>query len=193
MRKALGASFTLAVLYLLVAVAHSDQKRVATAATGKPFIQNGDFEDVKIAAPFMSKNRADVPGWTHSYGDPGDALIWRIGYADGGGTVTNAGHGSQFVTLGGGYYAPGSPSWSTTISGLTPRKTYRLSFMLANENLVIPQTITVAFISGSSTPAPSSTVQSGQGYWTLWENKTQNFTATAATAQVRFSVTNLRY
>ncbi len=84
MRKAIGASFTLAVLYLLVAVAHGDQKRVATAATGNPFIQNGDFEDVKIVAPFMSKNPADVPGWTHSYGDPGDALIWRIGYADGG-------------------------------------------------------------------------------------------------------------
>ncbi|HTD22058.1 MAG TPA: OmpA family protein [Terriglobales bacterium] len=189
MRKFLGASFTVAVLYLLVAVAHGDQKR----ATGKPFIQNGDFEDVKIAAPFMSKNPADVPGWTHSQADPGDGLIWRIGYADAGGTITKAGHGSQFVTLGGGYYAAGSPSWSTTISGLTPGKTYQLSFMLANENLGTPQTITVAFISGSSTPAQSYTVQPGQGYWTLWESKTQTFTATAATAQVKFSVANMRY
>src|SRR5260370_7233785 len=99
MRKSLGASFTVAVLYLLVAVAHGDQKRVASAATGKPFIQNGDFEDVKIAAPFMSKNPADVPGWTHSQADPGDGLICRIGYAAGRATITQSGHVSHFFTL----------------------------------------------------------------------------------------------
>src|SRR5258708_12435204 len=150
------ATFKIAILCLLVAVAHGDKADPSAAGTSKPVIQNSDFEDIKSAAPFTSRNPADVPGWTHT-GDPGEALIWRIGYADGGGTITKAGHGSQFVTLGGGYYAPGSPSWSTTISGLTLGKTYQLSFMLANENLGTAQTITVFFTSGSSPPFQSYT------------------------------------
>src|SRR5260370_32198347 len=77
--------------------------------------------------------------------------------------------------------------------GLALGKNYQLRFMLDNENLGTAQTITVVFTSGSSTPVQSYTVQPGQGYWSLWENKTQTFTATAAPAQVKFSVANLRY
>src|SRR5258708_10484031 len=43
---------------------------------------------------------------------------------------------------------PGSGSWSTTISGLTPGKTYHLSFILANEKLGSPQNLTVRFTRG---------------------------------------------
>ena len=191
MRKS-GATFKTAVVCLLIATAHGGQANPSTVRTSKPFIQNGDFEDVKIAAPFTSKNPADVPGWTHT-GDPGEALIWRVGYSDGSGTIAKAGHGSQFLTLGGGYHAPGSGSWSTTISGLTPGKTYHLSFMLANENLGSPQTLTVSFTRGSSTAPQSYTVQSDRGYWSVWEDKAQSFKATAATAEVKFSVTNQQY
>ncbi len=186
------ATFKIAILCLLVAVAHGDKADPSAAGTSKPFIQNSDFEDIKIAAPFTSRNPADVPGWTHT-GDPGEALIWRVGYSDGGGTITKAGHGSQFVTLGGGYHAPGSGSWSTTISGLSPGTTYQLSFMVANENLGTPQTITVSFTRGSSSPAQSYTVQPDKGYWSVWEDKAQTFKATATTAEVKFSVTNQQY
>jgi outer membrane protein OmpA-like peptidoglycan-associated protein len=189
MRKSLSASFVMTVLCLAGGVACAGQARLATP--GNPAIQNGDFEDVKIAAPFASTNPADVPGWTHTGG--GEGYLWRVGYSDGGGSITRAGSGSQFVTLGGGYGGPGSATWSTKISHLTAGKTYQLSFMLANENLDGPQSVTVAFASGSSTPAQSYIVYPGKGYWSLWEEEGLVFKATAATAELKFSVTNQQY
>src|SRR5579864_6611803 len=99
-----------------------------TAAT----ITNGDFEAVQIGSPFNSSNPANIPGWTHT-GSVGDALLWAIGYNDGGGSVTVAGSGRQFVTLGGGFDGPGSATWSTTITGLTAGNSYVLSFDTATE------------------------------------------------------------
>lgn len=187
-RKSLG-TFAVALFCLLVGIACDGQARVAT--TGKPSIKNGDFEEVKIAAPFNSKNPADVPGWTHTGG--GEGYLWRVGYSDGGGTITKAGSGSQFVTLGGGYGGPGSATWTTRITGLTAGKTYQLSFMLANENQSGALSVTVGFTSGSSTPAQTYTVYPDKGYWSLWEEEGLIFKATAATADLRFSVTNQPY
>src|ERR1700686_145026 len=99
-----------------------------TAAT----ITNGNFEAVAIGSPFNSSNPANIPGWTHT-GTVGDALLWAIGYSDGGGSVTVAGSGRQFVTLGGGFDATGSATWSTTITGLTAGNSYVLSFDTATE------------------------------------------------------------
>jgi hypothetical protein len=76
----------------------------AVLTTEAASITNGDFEAVQIGSPFFSINPADIPGWTHS-GDVGDALLWAIGYTDIGGSATVAGHGNQFVTMGGGFDA----------------------------------------------------------------------------------------
>src|SRR5260370_6044448 len=123
-------------------------------------VMNGSFEAVQIGSPFKSINTADVPGWTKG-GDTGDALLWAIGYSDCCGSIMVAGDGNQFVTLGGGFNTPGTADWSTTITGLTAGNSYVLNFMTATEQgpnfpaAIFPQTMTVGFISGSSTASQS--------------------------------------
>ncbi len=126
--------------FLLVALAYE----VFLGNAAGQAIQNGDFEDVTIGSE-SSSMPSDVPGWTHS-GSVGDHLLWRTGYSDPDGSVVRAGRGAQFVTLGGGYWARGSASWSTTISGLRPGRWYELSFMISNENQrKEPLTLSVSF------------------------------------------------
>src|ERR1051326_3190585 len=96
-------------------------------------ISNGDFEEVQIGPPVFSTNRLAIPGWSHS-GDVGDALLWAVGYADPFGSVTVAGSGQQFVTLGGGFDETGTGSWTTSVTGLIPGQNYLLDFMIADEN-----------------------------------------------------------
>lgn len=168
------------------------------AALADPVIVNGSFEAVQIGSPFVSSNPADIPGWTHS-GSPGDGLLWAIGYSDGGGSVTTAGAGNQFVTLGGGFSTPGSADWSTTITGLTAGASYVLSFMTATElgtgiEPGGPQTMTVGFLSGSSTlPESFTSPDSSAAYWRTWVTQDYAFVATASSAVVDFSVTNQQY
>ena len=172
----------------------------AVPATFGQTIINGDFEAVTIGAPYKSTNPADIPGWTHA-GSAGDGLLWAVGYTDCCGSITTAGDGSsageQFVTLGGGYNTVGTADWSTTITGLTIGMSYTLSFMTATEqgpNFPGPQfaqTMTVGFLSGSSTAAQSFTSPlSSTDYWTTWVDQNYTFTATAPSAVVDFSVTN---
>jgi hypothetical protein len=153
-------------------------------------VTNGSFEAVQIGPPFLDANPADIPGWTHT-GSPGDALLWGIGYVDGGGSVTTAGAGNQFVTMGGGAGAVGSADWSTTITGLTPGASYVLSFMTSTETSTLAQTMTVSFSSGSSTAAQAFTPPlSSANYWMTWVTERYVFVATASSATVHFSVTN---
>ena len=165
-----------------------------TAAT----ITNGDFEAVAIGSPFVTSNAADIPGWTHT-GTVGDGLLWAIGYADGSGSVTVAGSGKQFVTLGGGFDAAGSATWSTTITGLTAGDSYVLSFDTATElgtgvEPGGPQTMTVGFSSGSSTlPESFTSPDSAAAYWRTWVAQNYTFVASASSAVVDFSVTNQQY
>jgi len=111
-------------------------------------IRNGDFDDVAIGPAGFKTIPLDVPGWTHS-GAIGDALLFWVGYHDGGGSILGAARGTQFATLGGGNSQAGSLSWSTTISGLISGALYELSFMIANENVGGPQGL-----SGDSRAAP---------------------------------------
>lgn len=165
-------------------------------ATFAASITNGSFEAVQIGAPFKSFNPADIPGWTQS-GTVGDGLLWAIGYSDCCGSITTAGQGNQFVTLGGGFNTPGTSNWQTTITGLTPGATYNLGFMTATEQganfpaPIFPQVMTVGFVSGSSTPSetvvsPISTTD----YWRVWVNQNYTFVANAPNAVVEFSVSN---
>lgn len=163
-------------------------------------ITNGSFEAVQIGAPFVTSNPADIPGWTHG-GTVGDGLLWGVGYVDGEGSVTTAGAGNQFVTLGGGFPVPGTADWSTTITGLTAGNSYVLSFMTATESGFAggpepggPQTMTVGFLSGSSTPSESFTSpDSTADYWRVWVTQDYSFTANASSAVVDFSVANQAY
>jgi PEP-CTERM motif-containing protein len=156
-------------------------------------VTNGSFEAVQIGSPFVSTNPADIPGWTHT-GTVGDGLLWAIGYTDGGGSVTVAGQGNQFVTLGGGYLTAGSATWATTITNLTIGKTYDLNFDIAFEGGDTPlsqQVMTVSFASGSSTGASNFDAPFTSGnYWKVWLPETDVFAATAASAVVDFSVNN---
>ncbi len=159
-------------------------------------VMNGSFEAVQIGSPFKSINTADVPGWTKG-GDTGDALLWAIGYSDCCGSIMVAGDGNQFVTLGGGFNTPGTADWSTTITGLTAGNSYVLNFMTATEQgpnfpaAIFPQTMTVGFISGSSTASQSFTSPiSTTDYWRVWVPQQYDFIATASSATVDFSVTN---
>jgi hypothetical protein len=153
-------------------------------------IMNGDFEAVMIGSPFVSTNPADIPNWTHS-GAAGDGLLWAVGYMDTGGSITVAGHGNQFVTLGGGFSGTGTGVWTTNITGLIPGNSYLLSFMMADEGSPPNQQITVDFASGSPTPAQLFTAigSSVPNYWRNWQSKQETFVASAATATVRFSAT----
>ena len=163
-------------------------------------IVNGSFEAVPIGSPFFSTNPSDIPGWTHT-GTVGDGLLWSIGYVDGGGDVTTAGDGREFVTLGGGFDAAGSAAWSTLITGLTAGNSYVLSFMTATESGYPggpepggPQTMTVGFSSGSSTiPESFTSPLSSANYWRVWVTQYYTFEATAASAVVDFSVTDQQY
>jgi hypothetical protein len=153
-------------------------------------ITNGSFEAVAIGSPFVTTNPADIPGWTHS-GVVGDGLLWAVGYSDGGGSITVAGDGKQFVTLGSGFdAAPAAASWSTTITGLTPGN-HILNFMIANEggDVGAAQSLTVSFTSGSSTAAETFTAPpNGLNYWKVWIPETLSYVATGTSATVVFSV-----
>jgi hypothetical protein len=154
-----------------------------------PVIANGGFESVNIAPATVASNLADIPGWNHT-GSSGDGLIWRVGYADGGGSATVAGEGSQFVTLGGGAAASGTSSWDQVISGFTAGVTYTLSFMMAAQTTSSSQSISVDFPSGSATAGQTFTAAaSPANYWRDWEAKSMTFVANAASVDVRFSAT----
>ncbi|HTI52242.1 MAG TPA: hypothetical protein VL475_14865, partial [Planctomycetaceae bacterium] len=81
-------------------------------------ITNGSFEDVAIGSPYVSTDTADVSGWTFS-GTVGEGPLWRVGYSDGSGSITVAGDGEQFVTLGGGFFDFATTNLDQTLTGLT--------------------------------------------------------------------------
>jgi hypothetical protein len=174
---------------------------LSAVTSGSAFAQNvtnGSFEAVQIGPPFVSTNPADIPGWTHT-GTVGDGLLWAVGYSDPDGSVTVAGDGKQFVTLGGGIGVAGSASWTTKITGLTVGDTYDLNFKIANQGPLPPegniglQVMTVGFSDGSSTgPSMFTAPTNGVGlpYWRFWLSETLPFAATATSVDVVFSVTN---
>ena len=165
------------------------------AASAQTII-NGSFEAVQIGSPFKSTNPADIPGWTQS-GTVGDGLLWAVGYSDCCGSITTAGAGNQFITMGGGFDQPGTSDWSTTITGLTPGASYDLSFMTATEQgpnfpgAQFAQTMTVGFLAGSVTAPQSFTSPlSSADYWQTWVTQNYSFVANGTSAVVDFSVAN---
>jgi hypothetical protein len=163
-------------------------------AKAGPVFLNGSFEAVQIGPPFVSSNLANIPDWTHT-GSLGDGPLWHIGYADGDGSVTVAGDGNQFVTLGGGFGPFGSSSFDQVVPGFTVGDTYTLTFKMASEaNFSGPQSLTVDFPSGSSTGPQTFTAATPPfNYWSDWETKTYDFVATDTSVDIRFSVTDKQF
>ena len=164
----------------------------AASALAVP-ITNASFEDVAIGSPYKSANVADVPGWTRT-GAAGDAALWRVGYVDGAGSITVAGDGQQFVTMGGGYGPSGATSWEQSIGGLISGQIYVLEFQMAAEaaggpftSAGITQTLTASLI-GIGTIAQDFTATNNVGnYWRDWESKSLAFTADAPSMTLKFS------
>ena len=158
----------------------------ASAMADSPTIQNNDFEMPAIGPPYVSF--AAVPGWSHT-GATGLGNLCRAGYTDGVGTVTVAGHGNQFLLMGGGIGKVSDATWSTVITGLTPGVTYTLGFLMASQLPRVATTVTVSFMSGSATPAESFMVSPfAFAYFQTWEQEQMTFTATADRAQLVFSI-----
>lgn len=159
----------------------------STQASAANLVTNGSFEDVTVPSPYYSANPAYVPGWTHG-GVVGDALIWAVGYADGGGSVSTAGDGRQFVTMGGGYDQPAQEgTWTTTVN-VTPGQAYTLSFMLAAEGEIPTQNVQVT-LAGASAQGPTSFTATTDGvwYWHQWTTQSLGFMANAAQVNITFS------
>ena len=156
-----------------------------SSASAANLIVNGSFEDPVIGYPYDST--AIPTGWTKG-GSAGDASIWRIGYVDGGGNVTVAGEGFQFVTMGGGYQASGTTTWSQTVSGLGIGQSYKLDFKIAGEGSCCgTQSVFVDFI-GSGTAGQSFTATSATAnYWKSWSQEGMLFSAGASSVTVRFT------
>lgn len=152
-------------------------------------IQNPSFEDTVLISPYHSSSVSDVPGWTRS-GAAGDAALWAIGYSDGGGTVTTAGDGNQFTTLGGGYSGGvQTTTWSQSLTGFVLGNQYRLDFMMAAETSNLTQQITAAI--GNASQLFSATNAVGN-YWKDWEAKSMLFTAIDTSMTLSFTATTSR-
>ncbi len=149
-------------------------------------VVNGSFEAVVLSSPFFTTSPSDVPGWTKT-GALGDAQLFAVGYADGGGSVTIAGQGSQFAVLGGGAGGGALSAWEQTVTGLTPGVSYTLDFKVASET-GFAQDMTVSFLSGSgSDPTTFGVAAASVNYWHDWEQKTLVFVATGTSANVQWS------
>jgi hypothetical protein len=159
----------------------------ASGASAANLVTNGSFETPVIGAPFHSTL---IPtGWTKG-GSAGDASIWRVGYSDSGGTVSVAGEGMQFVTMGGGFSGTGSTTWSQALAGLTIGGVYQLDFKIAAEGACCgAQSVLVDFV-GSSTGAQSFTAPSpAANYWKDWLEQGMTFVAAASDVTLRFTYT----
>ena len=158
----------------------------ASALADTPTVQNNDFEMPFIGPPYVSS--VAVPGWSHT-GPTGLGNLMRAGYTDGIGFVGSAGHGNQFLLMGGGIGITTDATWSTVITGLTPGVTYTLGFLMASQLPRVASTVTVNFMKGSSTPAQSFTISPfAFAYWGTWEQEQMNFVATAASATMVLSI-----
>lgn len=104
---------------MIVVVAFSILLLASVCPAQQGYVPNYSFEQPVLVYPFYCglpgvylpnpppcPNIPEVPGWTFGwtpYNDPGDGQLWAIGFTDPPqGSITTAGQGNQFVTLGGG-------------------------------------------------------------------------------------------
>lgn len=158
---------------------------VASAAVN--LVTNGSFEDDVIGSPYYTS--AVPSGWTKG-GSAGDASMWRIGYVDGGGSITVAGEGSQFITMGGGYGGSGTTTWSQTVSGLGIGDTYQLNFKIASEGPCCgTQMLHVDFLGSSTAGQDFSATPITANYWRDWTEQSMTLVATTSDVTLQFTYT----
>ncbi len=164
------------------------------SAAAAPIVPNPSFEQTQIACPppsppfgqCVSANPAMIPGWTQS-GTVGEGLIWRVGYSDADGSITTAGDAMQFVTMGGGEFASGLASWTTTVTGLNAGTVYVLGFMMASEGTNAQQSLTATLSNGATATGNFTAPPSSGNYWRDWVPRSMQFTATGTSATLVFS------
>lgn len=168
------------------------------SSTASPVVPNGDFEQVQIACPAaspfrecVSVDQAMIPGWTHT-GTSGEGWIWQVGYSDADGSISTAGNAMQFVTLGGGEFAAGFASWTTTVTGLNSGSDYLLSFMIASEGGNASLGLTATLSNGATATGNFSAPVSSGNYWRDWVPETLQFTAAGTSATLVFSTNTLQ-
>jgi Protein of unknown function (DUF642)/PEP-CTERM motif len=163
----------------------------AVSSWSAPVVQNPSFElNVLTMAMGFEGDATTVPNWTHT--GAGDGPHWAIGFADGGGSITTAGEGNQFVTMGGGGAMSGTGTWSQNVSGFIVGVQYVLSFMLAAETTTdLNQVVTAAIIDSGTQQQNFTAPATPANYWRTWQTFNLKFTANATTEQILFSSTTL--
>jgi hypothetical protein len=156
-----------------------------------PVVLNPSFELDVLGSPFIG-GAATVQNWTYTVGPNGGTTLphWAVGYADSGGSVTTAGQGNEFVSMGSGNSTFGSgifSSWSQNVSGFTIGLPYVLSFMLAGQGTQLFWPLTAQIIDTSTQSQNFRAPPSSSNYFRTWQTFTMTFTANAATEQVLFT------
>ena len=165
---------------------------LSLSALAAPILTNGSFETIVLSSPFDDHNPGDVGGWMHSgaCGGGTDGCFWGVGYSDGGGSITVAGTGHQFVTMGGGFSSSGTSTWSQLVSGFTIGGVYDLDFMLAGEGTFSGTQMVTAKAQGVGSTMNNFTAPlSLANYWQNWQPFSLRFTADAANETISFSST----
>ena len=160
-------------------------------AWSNPIVLNPGFEMDVLWSPFLGDGTT-VPDWTYAVGPNGGAALahWAVGYSDGGGSVTTAGQGNEFVSVGSGNnpFGPGIfASWSQDVSGFTVGVQYTLSFMIAGENTNLFWPIEAEVIDTSTQSEFFAAPASSADYFRTWQTVTMVFTANAATEEISFT------
>ena len=165
---------------------------VAVSGWSDPIVQNGSFEQDVLGSPFFG-DATTVANWGHAQSAPGDGPHWAVGYADGAGTVTTAGEGNEFVTMGGGGSVQ-TELWFQNVSGFTVGSQYDLSFMLAGETTSNVNQIVIAKVTdgnGLSTAGAFVAPTTSANYWQTWRGFDLIFVATTDTEQISFTSTTI--
>jgi hypothetical protein len=171
----------------------------AVSATAAAIVPNPSFEQMQISCPPPSpfgqcvsvNDQSMIPGWTHT-GTNGEGWLWQVGYSDEDGNITTAGDAQQFVTMGGGEFASGFASWTTTVTGLNAGTAYTLGFMIASEGGNASQTLTATLSNGATASGDFTAPPSSANYWRNWVPMSLPFTATGTSATLVFSANTIQ-
>jgi PEP-CTERM motif/Protein of unknown function (DUF642) len=158
-------------------------------ASATEFIVNGSFE----ADPFTGSGLGyklglvgnDVTGWFIPSSD--GTYPWGLQNTNAFGAGPTP-YGNQWLVLGETGASGGTPNDYTiqqTMTGLTPGKTYSLSFAISSEEGCC-SVVETSFLSGSSTGAQDFTAPAVTNYWNVWATESESFVATSSSVTLQF-------
>jgi hypothetical protein len=158
-------------------------------ASATEFIVNGSFEADAFTGSGVGFKLGlvgnDVTGWFIPSSD--GVYPWGLQNTNafGGGPTP---YGNQWLVLGETGASGGTPKDYTiqqTMTGLTPGKTYSLSFAISSEEGCCSN-VEVSFLSGSSTGAKDFTAPAVTNFWNVWATESETFVATSGSVILQF-------